>query len=129
MADSEKEACMNFAWKHSGEFFNFNNDGKVMVGKVAGYYPALALLVMEVPTEPNNPIDPIQPFWEGNGCRLTKGSYYCYCTMRGIQTDKTDPSNKSRFPHKCPRCQKPAYVGVVPNSVDCSSMGCVSYKK
>jgi hypothetical protein len=36
---------------------------------------------------------------------------------------KEDP-DASRFPHVCPRCKKPAYVGFGPSNVDCSSPLC-----
>jgi len=29
------------------------------------------------------------------------------------------------YPHKCPRCNSPAYVGIVPNSIDCSNKSCI----
>src|ERR1700690_3332869 len=29
------------------------------------------------------------------------------------------------YPHKCPRCSQPAYVGIVPNSIDCSNKSCI----
>jgi hypothetical protein len=37
-------------------------------------------------------------------------------------------ANLSHFPHKCPRCGYPAYVGIGPNSVDCSSSKCPCFR-
>jgi len=34
----------------------------------------------------------------------------------------------SRFPHKCPRCSKPAYVGAVMAAVDCTNPLCLTKK-
>jgi hypothetical protein len=124
----ERENCKKFALEKAGEFFNFREGGKTLVGKLVGYYPALALLVMELPKPPPNPIDPIQSFLEGNGILLTKGYFYTYASMDSIINADSNYIDAKRFPNSCPRCKSSAYVGVVPNSVECSNVSCISYK-
>ena len=126
MADIyEKDLVKAFALAHSGELFQFYDDNKylpTMKGRVVGFYYALALLVIECDTQPLNPIDPIQSFLDTNGALLIKGSFYCLISMNDIiqGKDKTDKVS-IKYPNTCPRCSKPAYVGITPNSVDCSS--------
>jgi len=44
--------------------------------------------------------------------------------------DQAPPATKStQYPHKCPRCGSPAYVGAVPTALDCSNDKCPSKKK
>lgn len=119
----DKDLVKSFAMEHCGDIFQFYDDNKylpTMKGRVVGYYYALALLVMECDTQPLNPIDPIQVFLESNGALLVKGSYYCLTALSDIIKGDEDTAKNARYPNKCPRCSKPAYVGVTPNSVDCS---------
>ena len=41
-----------------------------------------------------------------------------------IGDPKPDPE---RYPHKCPKCSNPAYIGAI-TTIECSSSACVHYK-
>ena len=61
------------------------------------------------------------------GCRLTLDTgwvvkndmYYCYPCSQGTQP--IDKNTFARYPHKCPRCGGPAYIGL--KKIDCME-GC-----
>ena len=126
MANSiDKHTAKKFALDHAGETFQFYEENRslpTMKGRIVGYYFSLALLVMECETSPQNAIDPLQSYLDSNGIRLTAGSYYCLIALSDIVKGTGDTEKVSlKYPNKCPRCGKPAYVGVVPNSVECSA--------
>ena len=125
----DKEAVKRFAMEHCSEIFTFYDDNKylpTMKGRIVGFYYALGLLVMECDEQPLNPIDPIQAHLESNGARLVSGSFYCFISMNDLVkgTDDTAKIKNTRYPNTCPRCSKPAYVGITPNSLDCSNQNC-----
>lgn len=49
----------------------------------------------------------------------------CAWEIKDLQV-ASKPSGGKEYPHKCGRCGAPAYVGVAPADVDCSSYTCIN---
>jgi hypothetical protein len=50
-----------------------------------------------------------------------------WCKIRRIISfQRADETDAEKYPHKCPLCSSPAYIGV--SSVDCSFAVCALYK-
>lgn len=96
-------------------------------GRVVGYYPAMAQVVLELVSEPRFPIDPLSTYLKPVAPLEMNRSRWYICVELGL-IDVGVRMKDSRYPGTCPRCSAPAYVGVVPSSVDCSNFNCVLHR-
>ena len=62
------------------------------------------------------------PDWSTN---FRFSSLHNYCVL----VDYKPGADLSRYPHKCPRCGEPAYVGAVVASVDCTNLECATKRR
>jgi len=74
--------------------------------------PAGMLFYMDYRYEPKSDLDPSRSFIRNPGP----------CDSFHIISGGTKIVDPARFPHRCPRCGAPAYIGLM--NVECSDGGC-----
>lgn len=104
-------------------------------GEFKPKYLASQYWVFGLPEDPNVDCPPIRYWVELPNCvgfdyprHLCDTRALCHSISLVTLIDSPNESKSdSRFPHKC-NCGAPAYIGIVPNSIDCSSAKCNYYR-